>query len=123
MDLLINDYSGQSLKNMFDKHISKENTLVRTDGWTGYGPRNQEWNIETVPSNKGKIYPEMHTIIMNLKSWLRGIHHKCSEKHMQAYLNEFFYRFNRRGFIKSIFHNLIEKMVRHVPLYHEAFTT
>ena len=121
--LKIDDYSSDSLKTIFEKHISKDNATVRTDGWTGYEPLKQEWNIETIPSKKGKKFPEIHTIIMLLKTWLRGIHHKCSEKHMQAYLNEFFYRFNRRGFLKTTFHNLIDKMVRHVPVYHIAFTT
>ena len=121
--LKIDDYSSDSLKTIFEKHISKDKTTVRTDGWTGYEPLKQEWNIETIPSKKGKNFPEIHTIIMLLKTWLRGIHHKCSEKHMQAYLNEFFYRFNRRGFLKTMFHNLIDKMVRHVPVYHIAFTT
>jgi hypothetical protein len=76
-----------------------------------------------IKSEKGKKFPELHTLIMNLKSWLRGIHHKCSEKHMQAYLNEFFYRFNRRGFGKTIFHNLVVRMVNSDPIYHKAFTT
>lgn len=119
----IDDYSSKSLKGIFDKHIAREDTKVRTDGWTGYEPLKAEWNIETIASEKGKNFPEMHTLIMLLKTWLRGIHHKCSSKHMQAYLNEFFYRFNRRGFLKTTFHNLIEKMLQHKPFYHKAFTT
>ena len=120
---LINDYSSQQLEEIFDKHISKENAKVRTDQWAGYSPLQTKWNIERVKSEKGKKFPELHILIMNLKSWLRGIHHKCSEKHMQAYLNEFFYRFNRRAFDKTIFHNLVARMVKNAPVYHMAFTT
>ena len=120
---LINDYSSQQLEEIFDKHISKENAKVRTDKWTGYSPLQTKWNIERIKSEKGKKFPELHILIMNLKSWLRGIHHKCSEKHMQAYLNEFFYRFNRRGFDKTIFHNLVARMVKSDPIYQKAFTT
>ncbi len=120
---VINDYSSKELEKIFDEHISKENAKVRTDQWSGYSPLQSKWNIEMIKSEKGKKFPEMHTLIMNLKSWLRGIHHKCSEKHMQAYLNEFFYRFNRRGSGKTIFHNLVVRMVNTAPFYHKVFTT
>ncbi len=120
---VISNYSSEELKEIFDKHISEENAKVRTDQWTGYHPLKSKWKIEMVKSEKGKKFPEMHTLIMNLKSWIRGIHHKCSQKHMQAYLNEFFYRFNRRGFGNTVFHKLIVKMIDNKPIYHKAFTT
>ena len=120
---VINDYSAKELEKIFDAHISKKDAEVRTDKWAGYSPLQSKWDIEMVKSDKGKKFPELHILIMNLKSWLRGIHHKCSEEHMQAYLNEFFYRFNRRKFGKTIFHKLLVRMVRSKPLYHKAFTT
>lgn len=120
---LINDYSTKELEKIFDAHISKKGAKVRTDKWTGYSPLQSKWDIEMVKSDKGKKFPELHILIMNLKSWLRGIHHKCSEKHMQAYLNEFFYRFNRRKFGETIFNGLLMRMVKSKPLYQKAFTT
>lgn len=44
-----------------------------------------------------KQLPYIHRIFGNLKSWLIGTHHGVSPKHLQAYLNEFTFRFNRRG--------------------------
>ena len=120
---IINDYSSAELMKIFDTHISKEKALVRTDEWTGYGPLESDYTMERIKSDKGKNFPEMHTLIMNLKSWLRGIYHKCSEKHMQAYLNEFFYRFNRRAFGKSSFHKLIVTMIKMKPMLLKQFTT
>ena len=120
---LINDYSTKELEKIFDAHISKENAKVRTDKWTGYSPLQLKWDIEMVKSEKGKKFPELHILIMNLKSWLRGIHHKCSEQHMQAYLNEFFYRFNRRKSGGTIFHGLLVRLVNSKPLYQRALTT
>lgn len=119
---IISDYSSAELKKIFDTHVSKE-AHVRTDEWTGYTPLESEYAMERIKSDNGKNFPEMHTLIMNLKSWLRGIYHKCSEKHMQAYQNEFFYRFNRRGFGKTCFHNLIVRMVKTKPLLIKTFTT
>ena len=38
----------------------------------------------------------LHTHIMNIKSWARGIHHHISNKHAQCYMDEFHFKFNRR---------------------------
>ena len=39
--------------------------------------------------------PIIHLVFANLKTWLTGVHHGVSERHL-AYLNEFTFRFNRR---------------------------
>jgi hypothetical protein len=39
---------------------------------------------------------------------------------MQAYLDEFFYLFNRRGFDKTIFHHPVVRMVNYTPDYHKT---
>jgi hypothetical protein len=48
-----------------------------------------------------------HIVISNLKSWLLGIHHGVSPKHLQAYLNEFVFRFNRRFYPMSSVHSVL----------------
>jgi hypothetical protein len=40
--------------------------------------------------------PIIHLVFSNLKAWLKGVHHGVSPQHLQAYLNEFTFRFNRR---------------------------
>lgn len=65
----------------------------------------------------------LHLVIMNLKGWLRGIHHQCSEKFMNGYLDEFFFRFNRKIFLKTIGHNLTERMMKHQPYAYNANAT
>ncbi|MBC7888554.1 MAG: transposase [Ferruginibacter sp.] len=57
---------------------------------------------------------------MNLKGWLRGIHHHCSERFTDGYLNEFFFRFNRRNFLPSIWHKLIERFMTGQPYSYNA---
>ena len=43
------------------------------------------------------VLPVFHTVVSNLKAWLAGTHHGAvSKKHLQAYLNEYIFRFNRR---------------------------
>ena len=120
--LQILNYSSNELEKIFMKHISKTANIT-TDNWTGYIPLRKDWNIEQIYSDSGANFPEMHILIMNLKIWIRGIHHKCSEKHIMSYVNEFFYRFNRRNNRKSIFSQLINRMMKHPPFNHKEFTS
>ena len=120
---VIEDYSSDSFKPFFEKHIDKQ-AKVRTDKWRGYMPLKESYKLlEQEESAKGENFPELHTIIMNLKSWLRGIHHHVSKQHVQSYLDEFCFRFNRRNFMASIFHKLIERMVQGKPLCLQAVET
>lgn len=61
-------------------------------------------------SNDGKGFPQMHIHIMNIKGWLCEIHHHCSKKRLQGYLDENF-RFNRRSQMGTIFDVLLRRMV------------
>jgi transposase-like protein len=77
-------------------------TLVRTDGWTGYdwlrelGFQHEPVAIAGDHSKTDKHLPMIHIVFGNLDAWLLGTHHGVSPKHLQAYLNEFTFRFNRR---------------------------
>lgn len=73
--------------------------------------------ISEPSSTKGRAFPLMHRQTMMLKGWLRVINHQC--KHLQAYLNEFNYRFNRLKYPRTIFHNLIIKMMEHQPTIYQ----
>lgn len=98
----------------FYEHIDKS-TKIRTDEWRGYRPLNGTYkNMTAVKSGKkGESFPLMHRHIMMIKGWLRGIHHQC--KHLQAYLDEFNYRFNRAKHPQTVFHNLIVRLMEHQP--------
>ncbi|MFR9586037.1 MAG: IS1595 family transposase [Rikenellaceae bacterium] len=112
---VIPNASSKSFKPFFDDHISKEAKII-TDEWQGYVPLKQYYpNLEQVKSDKGKGMPELHNHIMNLKGWLRGIHHHCSEEHLQGYLDEYHYRCNRRTNMGVIFDKLIVRMVQNEP--------
>ena len=43
-----------------------------------------------------EILPRVHRVISHLKTWLQGTHRGVSEEHLQVYLDEFTFRFNRR---------------------------
>jgi hypothetical protein len=54
---------------------------------------------------------------MNIKGWIRGIHHKISPGHLQGYLDEFCFRFNYKFSKKLPWEILIEEMVWSYPIY------
>lgn len=58
--------------------------------------------------------PQIHRMIFNLKNWLRGIHHKVSDAHLQQYLNEFFFRFNNRNQINQLAKLILGTMTFHL---------
>jgi transposase-like protein len=111
--------SAKELKPFFEQKIDKE-SKVTTDGWRGYWPLQKGWTIEKQLSDKGKGFPELHIHIMNVKGWLRGIHHKCKGNRLQNYLDEFHFRFNRRGFLDSILDKLITRAMDLQPVPYSA---
>jgi len=88
-------------------------TLVITDDWSGYGGlRKQGYDHHAIaecgdPEVAEEFMPIIHLVFSNLKTWLNGIHHGVSAKHLQAYLNEFTFRFNRRFYPFNAFRSLL----------------
>ena len=108
---VIENASSKVLACFFESYI-ETSAMVITDQWNGYKPLKKDYpSIIHIPSKNGKNFPDMHVHIMNLKGWLRGIHHHCSKKHLQGYLDEFHFRHNRRNNMDTIFHKLIEIMI------------
>ena len=60
-----------------------------------------------IPRRPRSSWPIIHLVFANLKTWLIGIHHGVSARHLQAYLNEFTFRFNRRFYPFNAFRSLL----------------
>jgi hypothetical protein len=91
-------------------------THVRSDKHPSYESIKEEFeHFETVPSAKGSNFEELHKQIMLFKNWLRGIHHKCSKRHLHAYLDEYKYRFNKRNMRQWLFNDMIGRLMQHEP--------
>jgi len=110
---VINKASAKEFSPFFHDYISTE-AYVFTDTWKGYLPLKKKYpRLKQLLSDKGTNFPELHIHIMNIQGWLRGIHHHCSKKHLQGYLDEYHYRYNRRNHMDTIFDNLICRMVKY----------
>ena len=112
--LKIEDFSAKSLRTIFDKHIDKSAEVV-TDDWKGYRPI-KDFNITQIPSHKGKNFPVLHTMIHQVKSWLRTTYSWVSDSNINRYLNEFCFRINRSQSKQTIFNNLIQRMIFRNPI-------
>jgi transposase-like protein len=78
-------------------------SVIHTDGWLGYLPVESKGYRHEVTVLKGKnkppseLMPRVHLAISLLKRWLMGTHQGAvSHKHLDYYLDEFTFRFNRR---------------------------
>ena len=67
------------------------------------------------PARADVILPRVHRVFGNLKTWLRGTHHGVDPKHLQAYLDEFTFRFNRRRTPMAAFQSLLGLTGAHGP--------
>ena len=88
-------------------------SMVITDAWTGYTSLESRGYSHLPVAECGEpdvaeqYLPIVHLIFSNLKGWLRGCHHGVSPQHLQAYLNEFTFRFNRRFYPFNAFRSLL----------------
>jgi len=86
---------------------------IRSDGWRSYQTVTKKLGIVhnravlLDPKDSMKLLPWTHKIISNAKSVFAGPHRGVSKKHLQSYLSEVCYRFNRRFWNKEVFHRLL----------------
>lgn len=112
----IDNASANSFRPFFETYISKDAKVI-TDEWKGYIPLKKTYaNLEQLKSENGKSFQDIHIHIMNMKGWLRGIHHHCSKEHLQRYLDEYHFRYNRRSNMDTIFDSLIKRMAFSDPI-------
>ena len=95
----------KSIGNFLRATVAPE-TKVFTDGWRGYSKKALKgYGHEPQPSDTHALH--IHRAFGNLKTWLNGTHHGVDPKHLQGYLDEFVFRFNRRENPMSAFRTLL----------------
>lgn len=94
---------------------------IKTDQWTGYTPLKKDFaNLHQEQSGKkGENFPDLHRVIMGFKGWLRGMHHQVDR--LQAYLDEYCYRYNRSTMKGGVFDNLLLRMVKAKPFPYKFY--
>jgi len=115
------DASAQSLEGFIRSSIAP-GSVVHTDGWSGYAGLHKLGYTHEVTVVKGKpadeLLPRTHRVISLLKRWLLGTHQGAvGHKHLDYYLDEFTFRFNRRTSASrgKLFYRLVQQAVLAEP--------
>lgn len=109
---VVPDRSARALGG-FVKTVVVPGARIITDDWSGYAGLTKHGFNHVAIAERGdpqvaeEFMPIVHLVFSNLKSWLRGIHHGVSPQHLQTYLNEFTFRFNRRFYPFNAFRSLL----------------
>ena len=101
----------ESVKAFAEKSIAAGAT-IQTDACVSYIPALKEYDHqhEKFSPDSGKL-KWLHTMISNAKAFILGTYHGLPKKNLQAYLNEFCYRFSRRKFGADLFDRLAVAIV------------
>ena len=88
-------------------HVARHRRLERYASLAKRGYKHLAIAERGDPQVAEEYLPIIHLVFANLKTWLNGIHHGVSHQHLQAYLNEFTFRFNRRFYPFNAFRSLL----------------
>jgi len=125
---VVPDATKESLLSFVTDNVEPGSEII-TDGWPSYSSLSGKGYTHTVHVQRKKkpddeeILPHAHLVISLLKRWLLGTHQGAvSDKHMQAYLEEYTFRFNRRKAAKRglLFYRILEGAVISDPLTYDS---
>ena len=107
---VVQNIDGPTIEKVVANDIAPKQTL-RSDGWSAYGVvKGMGHQHDRQVSNGRKaneVLKWVHILASNAKAFLLGTFHGIGKKHLQAYLDEFCYRFNRRWWEGELFDRLL----------------
>jgi transposase-like protein len=99
---LLANVSASALIGFVQSHLDRGES-AHTDGWRGYAKLGKKGYqhivsvLSRLDQTAAEVLPRVHLIFSLLKRWILGTHQgSVSLKHLQGYLEEFAFRFNRR---------------------------
>jgi transposase-like protein/ribosomal protein L37AE/L43A len=119
----VDSVSKDTVRQFLAKHLKPSQT-VKTDALPALNAVNETQTHEkkvTPPEEASQWLPLVHIIIGNMKTFINGTFHGVSSKHLQEYLNEFCYRFNRRFWEPELPLRLLNACLAHVPVRQAEF--
>ena len=124
---ILDDASAASLHPFVTDHVEPGATVI-TDAWQGYRgierlgythDRRSQRAARARGDDPGDLLPGVHRVASLAKRWLLGTHQgSVDPAHLQSYLDEFTFRFNRRRSASRgmIFYRVLELAVDHQPV-------
>jgi transposase-like protein len=120
--------SARSLVPFVEESV-EPGSVVHTDGWLGYVPLESKGYIPKITFLRGnkkspsELLPRVHRVVSLLKRWLLGTHQGAvSFEHLDYYLDEFTFRFNRRNSRNrgKLFFRLVQQAVAVGPITYRS---
>lgn len=126
---VIPDHRMDMLTEFVTENVAPKATIM-SDGWQGYnelmklGYKHKPLVMAGDPQNAEDHLPLIHVVISNLKTWILGTHHgRVEVQHLQAYLNEYVFRFNRRYYPMNSFNSVLGLAANAVsPTYEQLYS-
>jgi transposase-like protein len=124
---ILPDASAAALHPFVTGHV-QPGARVITDAWMGYHglaglgyvhERRSQRAARARGDDPGKLLPAVHRVASLAKRWLLSTHQgSVEEAHLQSYLDEFVFRFNRRRSRNRglVFYRLLELAAGHDPV-------
>jgi len=119
----VEDFNRSTVEKFVNQHLT-DGCTVQTDGLNIYESLSslvKEHQKLTIKTGASPL-PWVHTIIANAKSFVGGTFHGLAPKHLQAYLDEFCYRFNRRFWEGQLFNRLLAACLGYPPTTYGELT-
>ena len=117
----IPDVTKATLHEFITQNI-EPGSVVRTDGYPAYrgmeGYRHERVMVSGSGKKADELLPRVHRVVSLVKRWLMGTHQGgVSHRHLDYYLDEFTFRFNRResAFRGKLFFRLVQQAVQIEP--------
>ena len=116
----IEDFSAASLHGLVAANLAQGAT-IKTDGWAAYPGAPNRLPRSPCRRQNGRPYrgAVIHRVFSNLKTWALGVYHGLRRKHLQSYLDEFVFRFNRRRIRHAAFRSLLSIGLVTKPITYE----
>lgn len=104
----IRDFSQRTLHGFINRTVAPR-SVVTTDGLPSYGGlENHEHSPVVVGEMAAHVLlPWVHRVFSQMKRWGFGVYHGLRPHHLQAYLDEFTFRWNRRWSRRSSLDSLL----------------
>jgi transposase-like protein len=120
---VVADLKGKTIAKFAKSNIADGST-VQTDAYHSYRkPLAEKYQHEyRVFDADADMLKWLHIIVSNAKAFVSGTFHGLGKKHLQSYLDEYCYRFNRRGMGSMIFDRLLLAVTQSAPLRFAVLT-
>ena len=113
------DETGSHIVNFVKTNVAKGALIVSDGEWAYSWLTDEGYRHQRIPRAGSKELPRVHRISSLLKRWLLGTFQgRASGKHLQHYLDEFAFRFNRRNSALrgQLFYRLVQQCAGHAPI-------